>query len=304
MGAPATLISQNIRLSQTELEELNKFIKEHTTWGTIRPSKSPYATAFFFIKKKNSKLHPVQDYWPVNEWTIKNCYPLPLIPQLIDQLRGCTLFTKFDIKWGYNNVRIKDRDQWKAVFTTNKGLFEPTVMFFGLTNSPATFQTMMNTIFCNLITDGNMTVYMDDMAIHMARQTGETEDDHVARHRTIVNEVLQKLNDHDLYLNPEKCDFESPHIDFLGVRVVRGMVQMEQGKVDKVQAWKPPRNVTEVRRFLGFIGYYRYFIQGYSQIAWPLLDLTKQATPWHWDSEQQRVFEGLQDKMCEKPVLS
>ena len=125
----------------------------------------------------------------------------------------------------------------------------------------------MNTIFCNLITDGNMTVYMDDMAIHMARQTGETEDDHVARHRTIVNEVLQKLNDHDLYLNPEKCDFESPHIDFLGVRVVRGMVQMEQGKVDKVQAWKPPRNVTEVRRFLGFIGYYRYFIQGYSQIA-------------------------------------
>ena len=78
------------------------------------------------------------------------------------------LFTKFDIKWGYNNVRIKDRDQWKAAFTTNEGLFEPTVMFFGLTNSPATFQTIMNTIFRNLIVDGNMTVYMDDMAIHTA----------------------------------------------------------------------------------------------------------------------------------------
>jgi len=95
-------------------------------------------------------------------------------------LRGCTLFTKFDIKWGYNNIWIKDGDQWKAAFTTNEGLFEPTVMFFGLTNSPATFQTMMNMIFCNLIADGNMTVYMDNMAIHTARQTGETEDDHIA----------------------------------------------------------------------------------------------------------------------------
>ncbi len=103
-GAPATLISRNIQLSQMELEELNKFIKEHIERGTIRPSKSPYAAAFFFIKKKNGKLCPVQDYRPVNEWMIKNRYPLPLIPQLIDRLRGCTLFTKFDIKWGYNNV--------------------------------------------------------------------------------------------------------------------------------------------------------------------------------------------------------
>jgi len=193
---------------------------------------------------------------------------------------------KFDIKWGYNNVRIKDRDQWKAAFTTNEGLFEPMVMFFGLTNSPATFQTMMNTIFRNLIVGRNMTVYMDDMAIHMARQIGETEDDHITCHQSLVNEVLQMLNDHDLYLNPEKCNFESPHIDFLGVRVIKGTVQMEQGKVDKVQAWKPLRNVTEVRWFLGFTGYYQYFIQGYSQIARPLLDLTKKATPWHWNNEQ------------------
>src|SRR5712671_1662299 len=139
----------------------------------IHPLKSPYA-ATFFIKKKNRKLRPVQDYRPVNEWTIKNCYPLPLIPQLIDRLRGCTLFMKFNIKWGYNNVRIKDGDQWKAVFTTNKGLFKPTVMFFGLTNSLATFQTMINTIFRDLIADGSMMVYMDDMAIHTAQQPDET----------------------------------------------------------------------------------------------------------------------------------
>ena len=123
----------------------------------------------------------------MNEWTIKNHYLLPLIPQLIDRLRGCTLFTKFNIKWGYNNIRIKDGDQWKAAFTTNQGLYEPTVMFFGLTNSPVTFQTMMNTIFYDLVTDGSMTIYMDDMAIHTARKEGETKEEHIERHRRIVN---------------------------------------------------------------------------------------------------------------------
>ena len=112
-------------------------------------------------------------------------------------------------------------------------------MFFGLTNSLATFQTMMNTIFRDLIADGSMTVYMDNMAIHTTRRLEETEDKHITRHRTIVNQVLQKLDDHNLYLNPNKCDFELPHIDFLGVRVVNRMVQMEQGKVDKVREWKP-----------------------------------------------------------------
>jgi len=138
-GAPAMLISQNIWLSQSELGELQKFLKEHEERGTICPSKSPYAAAFFFIKKKNGKLCPVQDYRPVNEWMIKNRYPLPLIPQLINWLRGCMLFMKFNIKWGYNNVQIKEGDEWKAVFTTNQGLYEPTVMFFGLTNSLAMF---------------------------------------------------------------------------------------------------------------------------------------------------------------------
>src|SRR5579863_9305143 len=98
--------------------------------------------SFFFIKKKDGKLRPVQDYRPVNKWTIQNQYPLPLIPQLVDRLRGCSLYTKFDIQWGYNNVRIKDGDQWKAAFLMNEGLFEPMVMFFGLANSPATFQML------------------------------------------------------------------------------------------------------------------------------------------------------------------
>jgi len=134
---------------------------------------------FFFIKKKDGKLRPVQDYRPINNWTIKNKYPLPLIPQLVDRLRGCSLYTKFDIRWGYNNVHIKKGDEWKAAFMTNEGLFKPTIMFFGLTNSPATFQTMMNSVFAPEIAEQWLTIYMDDMAIHMAKTPDETDEQHL-----------------------------------------------------------------------------------------------------------------------------
>jgi hypothetical protein len=159
-GAPAALPGKLILLSQAEQEELQAFVKEHMRRGTIRPSKSPYKAQFFYIKKKDGKLWLVQDYRPVNQWTICNAYPLPLIPELIDWLSGCSLYTKFNIQWGYNNVRIREGDEWKAAFITDKGLFEPTVMFFGLTNSPATFQTMMNSIFANNIAEKWLTVYV------------------------------------------------------------------------------------------------------------------------------------------------
>jgi hypothetical protein len=134
---------------------------------------------FFFIKKKNGKLRPVQDYRPINEWTIKNRYPLPLIPQLIDRLGDAELITTVDIWWGYNTVQIVPEDQHKAAFITNQGLFEPMVMFFGLTNSPATFQTMMDTIFHEQIMRGTLTVYMDDIAVHTKWKSDESEEQHL-----------------------------------------------------------------------------------------------------------------------------
>ena len=145
--APATLPGKIYALTQDEQKALQEFIKEHVQKGYIRPSKSPYAAPFFFIKKKDGRLRPVQDYRCLNEWTIRNRYPLPLISELISRVQGASLFSKFDIHWGYNNVRIKEGEEWKAAFITNQGLFESRVMFFGLTNSPATFQTMMNAIF-------------------------------------------------------------------------------------------------------------------------------------------------------------
>src|SRR5260370_10452164 len=159
-GAPHTLPGRLLPLTQLEIQEIHKFVAEHLGRGTIRELWSPYTANFFFVKKKDGKLHPVQDYLPINRWTQNNRNVSPLIPQTIDRLAACTLFTKFDIRWGYNNVRIKEGDEWKAAFLTPEGLFEPTVMFFGLTNSPATFQMMMIMIFRREIAQGCLSIYM------------------------------------------------------------------------------------------------------------------------------------------------
>ncbi|KAF9800514.1 hypothetical protein IEO21_10350 [Rhodonia placenta] len=153
----STFHSKVYPLSNNEQEELDKFLKEQLAKGYIRELKSPISSPFFFIKKKEGTLRPVQDYRRLNAIMVKNHYPLPLIAEMVDKLCGATLFTKFDVRWGCNNVRIKAGDKWKATFVTNWGLYEPLVMFFGLTNSPATFQAMMNDIFHDLIISGDTT---------------------------------------------------------------------------------------------------------------------------------------------------
>jgi hypothetical protein len=208
-----------------------------------------------------------------------------------------------DIRWGYNMVQIIEEDQHKAASVTNWGLFQPKVMFFGLTNSPATFQTMTDTIFRKQIAHGTLTVYMDDIAVHTKWEPNETEEQHLERHWKLVREMLMILRQNDLYLNINKCQFEQAEVDYLGIHVGGKRIHMEEAKVKKVKHWKPPCNATEVWHFLGFTGYYRYFIKGYSQIARPLLDLTKQSTTWHWGMDQQKAFDKLRTKMCDKPVL-
>lgn len=142
------------------------------------------ASPFFFVKKKDGALRPVQDYQKLNDMTIKNHYPLPLVQELIDKLKDAKVFTEMGIRWGYNNIRIKDGDEWKAAFRTNRGLFKPTVMFFGLMNSPATFQAFMNHILKHLINEGHVIVYMDDTLVFT---------DTIEEHRCIVHEVLKSL---------------------------------------------------------------------------------------------------------------
>src|SRR6266403_5520998 len=291
--APSMMPGCLLPLNQKEIQEVHNFIQEHLKWGTIHESWSPYAANFFFVKKKDGKLRPVQDYHPINKWMKHNQNISPLISQVINRLRGCTLFTKVDIHWGYNNIRIKEGDKWKAAFLMPKGLFEPTVMFFRLTNSLATFQMMMNTIFHMEVTQGWLLVYMDDITIHTKREPHETEQQHVECHRLYTHHMLHKLEQNNLYLKPEKCEFEKKEIDYLGIIVGNGKIQMDPKKLKGVANWPILKTPTDICKFLEFTGYYRYFVQGYSKIAHPLLDLTKKATVWEWTECQHKAFEEL-----------
>ncbi len=293
--APQTIDCKVYPMTQGEKESLAKFIEEQLAKGYIRPSKSPYSSPFFFIKKKNGDLHPVQDYRRLNSLTVKNRYPLPLISELIDQVRKARLFTKLDIRWGYNNVQIKEGDEWKGAFKTNLGLYEPCVMFFGLTNSPSTFQTMMDTIFRNLVTMGEVIIYMDDILI-------ATPSD-LNHHRQLVHQVLKRLEEHDLYLKPEKCTFEALEVEYLGLIIGYGRIWMDPVKVAGVDGWKPLKNLTELRGFTGFINFYRRFTKGFSKIAKPLNELTKKDVVWEWTPKRQQAFEMLKRLICSKLVL-
>ena len=123
-NAPSIILGKVYQLTQDEQKAILDFVTEQQAKGYICPSKSPYTATFFFIKKKDGKLWPVQDYWQLNKWTIKNHYPLPLISELIVQVQNAKIFTKVDIRWGYNNICIKEGDEYKAAFIMNQGLFE------------------------------------------------------------------------------------------------------------------------------------------------------------------------------------
>jgi hypothetical protein len=281
-------------MSPAEQVELDKWLEENLAKGYLRPSKSPMASPVFFIKKKDGKLRLVQDYRRLNKITIKNRYPLPLAADIVNRLTGAQLFTKFDVRWGYHNIRIKSGDEWKAAIITNRMEVEPTVMGFGMTNSPATFQSLMNSVFADLIATGVVAVYMDDILIYTPT---------LAEHRKIVREVLQRLQDHDLYLKPEKCEFEKQEIEYLGMIIRQGEVCMDPGKVSAVRDWPTPTTLRDVRAFIGFSNFYRRFIKDFSSIARPLHDLTKKDVPWQWHAEQQHAFDTLKEKFCQEPIL-
>ena len=252
-------------LTGDEQKALEEFLDENLHTKRIPPSKSPMASPFFFVKKKDGKLRPVQDYRKLNEMTIKNRYPLPLIKELVDHLKGSKIFTKLDVRWGYNNIRIKEGDKWKAAFRMNRGLFEPTVMFFGLTNSPATFQSIMDHIFRDLINIGKVSVYIDDIVIHTKT---------LEEHRRITKEVLEILRANKLYIKPEKCEIEKERIKYLGVVMSEGRVEMDPVKTEALTSWPTLKKLRELQSFLGFCNFYRRFIRDYSKIAKPLNQLT------------------------------
>ena len=230
----------------------------------------------------------------MNAKTIKNAYLLPLISNLINRLWGECYFTKLDVRWGYNNVCIKEGDEWKAAFCTNWGLFKPLVMFFGLTNSPATFQTMMNEIFQDLISEGVVCVYLDDILIFT-----ETMEEH----DQVTRLVLERLRQYKLYLQHDKCEFAKTKIEYLRLIISHGQVEMDPVKIAGVVEWPTPSNKKEVQSFLGFTNFYRHFIQGFSNLARPMFGLTQKDSAWRWGEAEKSAFEAIRTRVISTPIL-
>ena len=185
-------------LLREEWEEMCEFISEQLRKGYIKPSKSPQMALVFFVGKKDGKKQMVQDYKYLNEWTVKNNYPLPLILDIIKNIGTKKVFTKMDLRWDYNNtqIQIKEEDEWKVAFTIPERLFELTVMFFRLTNSSVTFWTMMNEILQDLINTGKVVSFINDVIIGIDKKEGHDE---------LVKEVVRRLAENDLYMKLEKC---------------------------------------------------------------------------------------------------
>ena len=284
-----------IPLSREEQEEVSAFIDDQLKKGYIRPSKSEQTSPVFFVPKKNGKKRMVQDYRYLNEHTVKNNYPLPLIAQLVNKLQGTRMFTKMDLRWGYNNIRIKEGDEWKAAFVCHRGAFKPLVMFFGLCNSPSTFQMMMNKIFADM--EDVVVVYIEDIMIF-------TKTDDPKQHNKIVLEVLCCLEENNLYVKSEKCMFRTTEVDFLGMIVRKNGIKMDQEKVKAVLDWPVLSNVKGVRSFLGLANFYRRFIQDYAQVARPLNDLLKRDVIFEWTEAQQNAFDTLKKKFTTAPILA
>ncbi|QRW15631.1 Retrotransposable element Tf2 protein [Rhizoctonia solani] len=273
--------------------ELKETIEKQLKAGLIRPSRSPMASPILFVKKKNGKLRMCVDYQRLNSMTKKNVYPLPLPQNLIEKLQGAKIFSKFDLKAGYNLVQIKEGDEWKTAFKTKYGLFEYLVMPFGLTNAPAAFQDMMNEIFRDLL-DVYVIIYLDNILVFSLNKK-----DHEAH----VREVLKRLQDNNLFCNIEKCHFHVKRIDYLGFIISEFGIEVDQSKVTDAMNWSTPKNVKNIQEFLGFVNFYRQFIPNFGNMAQPLYNLLKKDSIWKWEQVEQQSFDGLKKCLTSAPLL-
>ena len=235
------------------------------------------------------------DYRGLNKVTVLNRYPLPLMNELRDCVCGSKIFTKLDLKAGYNLIWIKEGDEWKTALRSQYGHYEYLVMPFGLANAPATFQNKMNEIFRDMI-DMGVVIYLNHILIY-----SDNEQDHIA----LVKRVLSRLQEHQLAIAPEKCEWHKSKVNFLVYIISADGVEMDQEKITTMQEWETLRAVKEVQSFLGFANFYRCFIEGYSKVTRLLTDLTKKSSSekFDWNSDCERAFTMLKERFTSAPIL-
>jgi hypothetical protein len=243
----APISKRPYRMLLAELAELKRHLQELLDKAFIRPSTSPWGCPALFVKKKDESLRLCVDYRPLNAVTIKNKYLLPRIDVLFDQLVGAKVFSKIDLRSGYHQIKIRASDIPKMTFSTRYGLYEYLVMSFGLTNAPAYFMYLMNSVFMPKL-DKFVVVFIDDILVYSRNEQ---------EHTMHLHTVLQRLRDHRLYAKLSKCDFWLREIKFLGHTISQDGISVDPEKVQEVMNWKPPTTVRQIRSFLILAGYYR-----------------------------------------------
>nr|BAH80065.1 putative retrotransposon protein [Oryza sativa Indica Group] len=281
------------RMAANELAEVKRQVDDLLQKGYIRPSTSPWGAPVIFVEKKDHTQRMCVDYRALNEVTIKNKYPLPRIDDLFDQLEGATVFSKIDLRSGYHQLRIREENIPKTTFTTRYGLFECTVISFGLTNAPAFFMNLMNKVFMEYL-DKFVVVFIDDILIYS--KTKEEHEEHLRL-------ALEKLREHQLYAKFSKCEFWLSEVKFLGHVISSGGVAVDPSNVESVLSWKQPKTVSEIRSFLGLAGYYRRFIENFSKIARPMTRLLQKEVKYKWTESCEQSFQELKKRLVTAPVL-
>uniref|UniRef100_A0A8C6MDH0 Gypsy retrotransposon integrase-like protein 1 n=1 Tax=Nothobranchius furzeri TaxID=105023 RepID=A0A8C6MDH0_NOTFU len=273
---------------------MRSYITEALANGIIRPSTSPLGAGFFFVAKKDGSLRPCIDYRGLNQITVKNKYPLPLLSSTFEPVQDATIFTRLDLRNAYHLVRIRQGDEWKTAFKTPLGHFEYLVMPFGLTNAPAVFQRLVNSVLGDYINDF-VTVYLYDILIFSKS---------VSEHKKHVRAVLQRLLENRLFVKAEKCKSHVSVVKFLGFVLESGRLKADPDKIKAVTDWPTPATRKQLQRFLGFANFYRRFIRNYSQTAAPLTALTPATNPFSWSPKAEAAFQALKRRFTEAPVLS
>jgi hypothetical protein len=300
----APISKKSYRMPPNELAELKIQLQDLLDKCFIHPSVSPWGCPALFVKKKDNSLRLCVDYRPLNAVTIKNKYPLPRIDILFDQLAGAKVFSKIDLRSSYHQIKIRPNDVPKTAFSTRYGLYEYLVMSFGLTNAPAYFMYLMNSVFMREL-DKFVVVFIDDILIY-----SKTLEDHIKH----LHVILQRLRDHHLYAKFSKCEFWLDTVKFLGHTISGDGISVDPSKVQEVMDWKPPTSVHQIRSFLGLAGYYRRFIPDFSRIAKPMTELLKKGVKFSWDQKCDDAFHILRDHlttaqswlnpMCQNPLIS
>jgi len=280
--------------SEQELKPLKIWLDKKVEEGKIIKSKSSAGAPILLVRKSDGTYRLCMDYRALNKITIKNRYPLPLITELRQRLNKARIFTKFNLKNEYHLLRMAKKDEEKTAFRTRFGLYHWRVMPFGLCNTPATFQSMMDHILHDLLDEG-VVVYLDNILVY-------TES--VKEHERQVKEVLARLDKAGLGINLQKSTFHMDSVEFLGYGITPQGIRMTDQKIKEVKNWPVPRKVKDIQEFLEFANFYRRFIKGFSKVAYLLTELTHKNQTWNWSTRCQQAFDELKARFSTAPILS